>query len=194
MLSEPSMRPKPWVVNVGLPRTGTTSFTQAAVLLGLRSLHIWDAAEPDADLLRAVHQNTATSRRFLSEFHALADTPFYALRNAFEAHHPETRLLYTTRPREEWVESMIRHGRAGGEFLARLYGLRGIPWCEPDRPALSAAFDQHHETVCHGLPAIDLSGPDDGERWRVFCSCLPDFETHFEQVRELAWPHENRGT
>ena len=182
----------PWIVNVGLPRTGTTSFSRALELLGLRSLHIWKRAELDPTLLTRLKSNDPRLRRFLAQYHALSDTPFYALRNVFERHYPDALLVHTTRPKDDWIRSKLNFKTAGGEFLSSLCELRGVPYSRTDRGALGRLYDLHHATVCHRLPAIDLADPDSHAKWEVLCSAFPRREGIISRAVELEWPHANR--
>ena len=186
------MKTGPWIVNVGLPRTGTSSFARATELLGFRSLHIWSKAEESPALLASFQSNDPESRRFVSAYDTLSDTPFYALRDTFERHYPETRILYTTRPKRDWVRSILSNPMAGGEFLARLYGLRDAPYAERHRESLERLYERHHTEVCHGISAIDLGLADDRAKWELLCAGLPDPETALKRSIGLEWPRENR--
>ena len=184
----------PYVVNVGLPRTGTSSFGRAAELLGFKSLHIWHEAENDVSTLAKFMQNNSDSRRFLSQYHALSDTPFYALRDVFEFYYPETSMVFTTRPKRDWVRSMITYRSAGGQFLAQMYRLTGPPYTQDQAEQLGAAYDHHHQAVCGGLPSIDLGSLDDRRKWKVLCAALPNPEACLARSASLSWPHENSST
>jgi hypothetical protein len=177
---------------VGLPRTGTTSFARAAELLGLRSLRIWHRAEHDPELLARFKMNDLEARRFLAQYHVLSNTPFYALRDTFERYYADTLLVFTIRPRDDWIQSMINKKLAGGTFLANLYGPRGIPWCSTDRDALGQLYDMHHDEVCHGLSSIDLGDTDSHTKRKLLCSALPDGAQALMSVQDLERPYENR--
>lgn len=182
----------PFIVNVGLPRTGTTSFSKAVELLGFKSLDIWSQAEYDPTVIERFKANDGEIRKFLSQYHALSDTPFYALRDTFEQYYPHVTLVFTTRPKEDWVKSMFKHQRAGGNFLTKLYGAKGIPYKENDQHKLSQIYDQHHASVCYGLPSIDLESQDDQVKWKLLCSAFPQHKELLLRALEIKWPHENR--
>lgn len=185
------MRPLPWIVNVGLPRTGNHSLCRAVEWLGLRPLHVWHEAERQPETLAHFRANDPACRRFLAQYHVLTDTPFYASRETFEKHYPDTRIVCTTRPREEWVRSMLEMRKAGGEFLVALYGLRGVP-CRPgDEDLLRRAYDRHHDSVCRDLPVIDLAESDEA-RWDVLCAALPDPAAARRRAAGLRWPRLRR--
>ncbi len=101
------------------------SLCEAVRQLGFRALHIWHRGERSPELLEQFRCGVGPGIEEVSRYDVVTDTPFYALREIFEAHFPETRIICTTRPCDEWVASIIGHGRAGGAFLARLYNLHG---------------------------------------------------------------------
>ena len=181
----------PAIVNVGLPRTGTTSFAAATELLGFRSLHVWSEAQHDARVYGELLENSPSSRRFLGQFNSLSDTPFYGLRAHFEKHYPATVLCYSTRNRDAWVESMVNYRTGGGEYLARLYGVDPPPYHADRLDDLRYIYDQHHRLVCSGLPVIDLDSGDDDQKWAVLCSALPDGAALLESMRGVPWPSRN---
>jgi len=136
-------------------------------------------------------ENDPKCRRLLSRFHTLSDTPFYALRDTFEQYYPETLILYTTRPKNDWIRSMIKHQMAGGEFLANLYGIQRYPYTEADSCELERVYDEHHAKVCKGLPSIDISVDDDSAKWELLCSALPRPTQCLKRSKGIPWPHEN---
>lgn len=148
----------------------------------------------DPRLLAGFEANEAWARSVVEQYHTLSDTPFYCLRETFERFYPDTLILYTTRPRADWVRSMLAHGRAGGAFFARLHGLRGIPYTSADIPLLERAYDEHHATVCRSLPVIDLADCDDRAKWELISQALPAPEVCRERSRNLRWPHANRSS
>ena len=185
------MAPRPSIINLGLPRTGTTSLHAAAERLGLKSLHIWAAGEHDPATRARLERSEGPERTFLRGFDVLGDTPFYALRPVLERVFPDARLIATVRPREDWIRSMIAHGRAGGAFLCQHYALPPLPHQEASRDALAAAYDRHYAEVAHDLPKIDLAADDHHERWQLLCSALPDAAARLARVANDAWPHVN---
>ena len=191
---ESTSRRPPYVVNVGLPRTGTSSFAAATEMLGFQSLHIWHEAEKDPEVLNMFIGNQDEARNFLSQYHTLSDTPFYAFRDVFEKYYPDTLLVYTTRSKESWVQSMINHGNAGGVFLSGRYDVEKPPYTESRVRDLEKIYDLHHEKVCRGLPAIDLASEDDDLKWKLLCSGLPDSPDCIQKTVGRSWPHENSYT
>ncbi|MEM7193909.1 MAG: sulfotransferase [Pseudomonadota bacterium] len=188
----PEQRKKPYVVNVGLPRTGTTSFTKASQILGLSSLHVWLEAEYDTDVCNDIRNFGKYSQRFLSQYATLSDTPFFILRKTFEKHYPGTRLIFTTRCKASWIKSMISHGTAGGQFLRDIYDVPSGDYTSEHTPYLSTIYDRHHQAECAGLPEIHLTEMSDDDKWRVLCEALPDSDRYMSICRGLPWPHQNK--
>lgn len=186
-----SLRPRPWVVNVGLPRTGTTSIAQAMRLLGFSALRTWPEGEHAPEVLTSFRRGEGPGIAHVTRFELLTDTPFYALRQAFEMWFPQTRIIATSRPRSDWIRSMIRHGRAGGRFLAQMYGIHGPVYSEADATVLGEVYDRHHQEVCRNLPVIDLSMPDP-RKWRTLCTTLPLASGYPARCNRWPWPFLNR--
>jgi hypothetical protein len=187
----PTVRPRPWVVNVGLPRTGTTSIAQAMRLLGFSALHTWPEGEHAPEILTSFRRGEGPGIVHVTRFELLTDTPFYALRRTFERWFPQTHIIATSRPRSDWIRSMVRHGRAGGRFLAEMYGLRGPVYGEADATVLGQMYDRHHDEVCRNLPIIDLSMPD-SEKWRTLCAAFPRTSRTLQRCERWPWPFMNR--
>jgi hypothetical protein len=158
------MKSLPYVVNIGLPRTGTTSFARATEMLGFKSLHIWKPGEHNPEILERFRANDPETRQAVEQYHTLSDTPFCALRKTFEQYYPDTLILYTTRPKQDWVKSMLNYQVAGGRFLANLYKLARFPYTGLDQENLRNLYDAHHADVCYGLPSIDLGEANDSSK------------------------------
>ena len=182
---------KQLIVNVGLPRTGSTSLCEAVRQLGFRALHVWYAGEHDPELLERLRCGRGPGVEELSQYDLVTDTPFYALRETFERNFPQSRLICTTRPCEDWIESMIAHRSAGGAFLAREYGLPGPPHLRNHATALRRAWIRHHDEVASGLLTLDLRGADE-ERWDLLISLLRVTEENALRCRAMPWPQLNQ--
>jgi hypothetical protein len=147
-----------FVVNVGLPRTGTTSFALACKAIGLRTVHSWS---PPGGRGRSEHsrdywwrEHYATVLRGvpgpLDASDALADTPFYSRAPEFARAYPNATFVCTTRSASSWVDSMtFGHLGAGGLYLPRRYGLRGPPYpnSTASRHNLTRLFHGHAPTA-----------------------------------------------
>ena len=180
------------IFNMGLPRTGTTAFTAASKLLGLRASHVCESfqnAKPMKALGSCVYNGTIAgrceSRRSVHDFDSLSDSPWFMLdRHKLARAYPFARFVCTTRHREDWVKSMVGFAQrtgypAGGEVLmwfatsriGKSVAKRGrgqVPL--PDR--LAEFFDVHMNTTCgDGVKRISLNDPSE-TRWRAVCAAV----------------------
>jgi hypothetical protein len=202
------------LVNVGLPRSGTTSFHCASIASGLASLHAdegymrgdardessWmpvrktgKSGQPLRDVWERMLSGDPSLSRLL-EYDALSDNPFYSsatdepVRVRLARQLPHARFVCSTRSRDSWVRSMLRYGSAGGAFLARRYNLT-LPYGAAQRAQLEVAFDTHHRTECAGLPLLNMSEPAH-VLWELFCGLL---ESKHQSVCwalvDTPWPH-----
>ena len=110
MVDEHDRRPdRPRVFCVGLNKTGTSSFSEAMELLGLRSLH-WGGS----DVRRRVEAALAEGRPLLSgldpAFDAFSDVlPIAEHFDVLDAQYPGSRFVLTVRPVDDWIDSRRRH-------------------------------------------------------------------------------------
>lgn len=179
--------PKAFLVNVGLPRTGTTSFALAARSLGLRVLHSWNSAvfhgkrasEHTRDHWWRVHYRSVLSGQpgELTSFDALTDSPFYSRALQLRTAYPNATFVCTTRSADSWASSMIfGHLGAGGLYLPRLYGLHGPPYANStdSRANLTRTFAIHARHECDAVNATRLDLRDGSEvMWRRLCASVP---------------------
>ena len=115
------IRTGPTAVNLGLPRTGTTSLHDAVLQLGLNSSHIAELMQTEAGTSRALFElflsgsNVSEYVNNLLKTDVLGDTPFYlqTTKQALLRHYPNTQLFCTHSPKARWVDSVIKHGNAG---------------------------------------------------------------------------------
>ena len=104
------------VINVGLPRSGTTSFALASAMVGMRTVHSWCRSYPHWADSCPFEAPTYSLRAYDS----LSDTPFFLVPRAdFEAaSSAAARFVCTVREKHAWVRSIVEgHGSAGGPVL-----------------------------------------------------------------------------
>jgi hypothetical protein len=184
----PDLVPHPhrFIVNLGLPRSGTTSFAAACQSIGLRVLHSWNdpafhgkrASEDTRDYWWRTHYAKVLSGvpGPLAAFDALTDSPFYSRAIEMRRAYPNASFVCTTRSIESWIDSMVfGHLLAGGLYLPRLYGLE-TPYrnTTETRANLTAVFRSHQRHECHRVNATTLDvrmGSD--EMWRRLCEAVP---------------------
>jgi hypothetical protein len=119
--------PAEWapLIDVGLPRTGTMSFTLATSLLGMRVRHGVPASEfcrglgglrsqPECGtpslqkLMLPAHAGAAA----YEDFDAISDTPMHLLDvAAMRAAFPRARFVCTSRTSHEWIASVTEHAK-----------------------------------------------------------------------------------
>ena len=176
-----------FIVNVGLPRTGTTSFSAACNLLGLRVMHSWPSpggrahseSWRDRWLRDAAHYPRVLQGEAgqLRGFDALADTPFYTRAAAFKRAYPNATFVCTTRAMNSWIDSMVfGHLGAGGMYLPREYCLSiGPPYANTSetRRALEHIFTTHQQNECSAVGATPLDLTDGSAAlWRGLCGAV----------------------
>ena len=113
-------------VDLGLPRSGTSSLAIAAALLGMRVSHVWcSASGPDRSSLFDAGCDCRSSRYFIRcahrrvfdprDYDHVADVPYFMIaRDTYTRRIPGARFVCTMRSKREWVQSVINHGSAGG--------------------------------------------------------------------------------
>ena len=138
------------VFNVGLPRTGTTSFHHAMALLNFSTSHIlfnetrYQLMDHMLDYLDEFRLTTDSTLGTLFQCcDGFSDTPVYALIEALRRHYPDAHLVSTWRDKKSWLASMKRNSGAGG--LTLLFGLGVLP--DNDTSALEA-----HQSPAHANP------------------------------------------
>ena len=140
---EPALPPvgqsAPWsfVADLGLPRSGTTSFALACAFVGLRTRHggwctkhdddtwykscshnlrAWPVPAKQPNVHKAIEINIEHD---LAKYDSLSDLPFFLVsRESYRAHVAPTggtvSFACTLRPKADWVRSVLAHGSAGG--------------------------------------------------------------------------------
>lgn len=194
---------KRFLVNVGLPRTGTTSFQMACESIGLRTVHSWNPpgrTKPEhyRDHWYREHYAkvlTGTPGPALENEEALTDSPFYSRAADFKRAYPNSTFVCTTRSVNSWVDSMMYgHLLAGGLYLPRLYGL-AAPYrnTSETRHNLTRLFREHARDECAAVNATNLDLRDGAvELWRRLCLAMPSEERREACERRRAshppWP------
>jgi len=181
----------PKIFGIGLARTGTSSLHSAFDLLGVRSaptsvalMSLFSAeGQHDDD---HPHLETAT---------AFTDNPVPFLYDRLDAMCPGSKFIHTTRPKDEWLESMRwlfgpglsrldrRTRRLGNDVHEQLYGIRTF-----DAVKLGRVHDAHHRGVGEyfegrsgDLLRIETSNLD----WQPLCDFIG------RSVPDIAFPHVN---
>jgi hypothetical protein len=164
---------RPRVFCLGLNKTGTSSFHEAMLLLGLESLH-WGGPP----VRRRVEEALADGRPLLSgldqRYDAFSDVrPLAEHFELLDAQYPGSRFVLTVRPVDQWLDSRRRHvennqrRRAVGEYTGEFLVV--------DEPAWREEWERHVTRVrahFHGRPEfleIDLTR---APGWEPLCALL----------------------
>lgn len=190
------------LINLGLPRSGTTSFSIATTQIGMHALHNCDShsAHPLANLgpcffhgypatcigaseRRAIDRKGGISRNMTS-FDSLADSPYFMLDpQAVRRSYPNARLVCTTRSRESWIKSNVAF------FEEKKIPAGSLPFTifikhrmgrfaharfshQPIPKDMAVYFDLHANETCAGLPLIRTEDSD-ADKWAVLCAAVP---------------------
>lgn len=86
------------IFGIGLSKTGTTSLTRALDIMGFSAAHYFNN-----------YSGELLAQRDIALYDALTDTPIsYQFEQLYER-YPDAKFIYTTRPLEKWVPSLLKH-------------------------------------------------------------------------------------
>ena len=192
-----------FILNAGLPRTGTTSFAAACRLAGLSTLHSWEPRKPVGgedgrnQWWRAEYEKVLLGAPGeLSRYDSLSDNPFMFQSARFLRAYPGSRLVCTTRSAATWVESILHckpNNCAGGLYLLRQYTHLNLTYPyrndSATRTALFALFELHYRTECATATMLDL-GMSSAELYSRLCAAMPPrhHEHCIRATTGIAWP------
>jgi len=209
----PSVRMAEWMplVNLGLPRTGTTSFACAARALGLNPLHansyldsrghpqvaswipVSQSVRQPAPLIHWFDDALSGREQRLLQFDALSDIPFCVshtnvpVRVRIPRVAPKATFVCTERSDSSWASSMVSHGYAGASYLARRYNL-SLPY--RNRTRLREAKRKHYLWECEGVPRLKISWPSH-VLWAALCDALPTARRgRCAEAQNWTWPRQ----
>lgn len=186
------------VVGAGLGRTGTTSL-QAVLehLLDAPCYHMWEViSNPDEAqfwLDAANGEETDWSTK-LKDYRASVDWPSAAFWRELSTRFPESLILLSLRPAEDWWESARDTIYAPREMMPGPFGEMSqtlsrtrfpiLPIIE-DKAASMALFDKWNNAVLAEVPADRLLVWEAGDGWEPICQALD------LPVPDLPFPHKN---
>ena len=176
------------VINLGLPRSGTTTLARALKTSGLKTAdHRIRRHQTEDPALRAAFVGdlvyrgcfeTGDPASYLQGFSAISEMSClrdghslwpqmdFAVITAFRTQHPELRFIATWRPPEDIARSMLRWSDLGSERLpaADVPGLpQGYGETEKERAQWIAGHYAHLDAIFAGDPAylrLDITAPD----------------------------------
>lgn len=166
---------RPLVFGIGLSRTGTTSLSAALGRLGWNVAHFPDDADTAQSLMFGEYR-----LKLFGAYNAICDTPAAAFFPQFAEEFPEARFILTTRPLDQWLESVARYWptndsvRLGSEFDkfidSVVYGAVKF-----DQRRFLYAYERHHREVQRVLGEsgrllrVDICN---GDGWDAICEFL----------------------
>jgi hypothetical protein len=157
------MKRAPKIICIGAPKTGTTSFHEACVLLGLSSI-TWARPEDIES----------------GEYEVWGDAPFATSWRAWVVRFPETLFVLTTRDREAWWTSALEHFSRRRELsdVARAYRqafFGKVFLDETDRDLALGVYDAHLRGVRIDPPRRLLELPVEWpceRKWKAICAAV----------------------
>ncbi|KAH8827550.1 P-loop containing nucleoside triphosphate hydrolase protein [Flagelloscypha sp. PMI_526] len=204
---EASAHTKPMVINLGLGRTGTLSFTEAMNILGFGPCYhmmvLLQAKGKDIPSWWKLHYNddaVETLRTILSDYGSAADYPIALSPEICLAAYPDAKFVLNVRPAEQWkrsVETTILRAKRLLYFPSFFTstGWMMYTWINTilwqgqfeGRFHQNAVdkFHEHTEHVKRVIPPDQLLIFEVGEGWERLCQFLD------VPIPKEAFPHSN---
>ncbi|KJZ70379.1 hypothetical protein HIM_10223 [Hirsutella minnesotensis 3608] len=217
-------RQKPMkVLILGLPRTGTKSLCAALRRLGLNPYHweevvknkhfeLWlEAIQAKYDGLGEPFKGRDMFDLMLCNYDAVSASPSYLFSEELIAAYPDAKIILTTRPNEEWLQSLqkaiipVLSWKSWPVFcyfdrdfcaifwplISRTYAILsgGIPPYKPCAyPALVQSFEKHNDHIRRIVPKQKLLEFNPSHGWEPLCAflSLPVPEGEFPHIRNSA--------
>ena len=166
-------RCRPRVFNIGLNKTGTTSFAAAMRILGLRTLH-WGGPAVERAVRSALEAGEPLLVNLDPRYDAFSDIGDLSRRfRRLDRQYPGSRFVMTVRPLDEWVASRCKHvarnarRHARGKYVGSFFALDAEGWRArwlAHTTAVREYFADRHEFL-----EIDITSDP---RWQPLCSFL----------------------
>lgn len=177
---------RPYVLGIGLPKTGTLTLATALNRLGWRALHNHQRGK------RIVGRNREAGLPLLAGKHgftAFSDNPWPNVYQEIDAQYPGTLFIYTVRDTVEWLESRVKHAQRN----AGLPGYAG-GWIV-EYPEQSLQMYAKHDAAVREYFAgrrdwleFDVCG---GDGWDKLCRFLGPHVPRL-RVPRTSFPHKNK--
>ena len=178
--------PQPKVFGIGYHKTGTTSFGKALTMLGYRVCGPTGVHDPEF-----IRQLPGSALDKVKGWDAFQDNPWPLLYRQLDAAFPGSKFVLTTRPRDQWIRSVVKHfGRNSTPMREWIYGVGyGSPVGNEER--YLEFYDRHHFDVREYFSGRDnlLEYPlVEGAGWDPLCSFLGC------PTPGVALPHANKAS
>jgi len=159
---------KQLIFGIGLPKTGTSSLTNALYELGYTCLH-------DARFVKyTIAENRNAGRHMLygltDKYDAFCDSPIPWMFKDIDAEYPGSKFIYTVRAKAEWLVSRVAHFGGTYDTHARKYK-------EHMREVIEHFKDREDDILVYNLCA--------GLGWEPLCQFLN------VDVPDVPFPHKN---
>ena len=126
----------PTLINVGLPRSGTTTIHVVFLMLNVSSRHIVPGmTKQNIEEFRHGFQGKMKSAFTDPHFEVFGDRPCYGLIPQFRKYFPHTHLVASVRPRMHWLHSLFHNPSTGRDFLR--------DWAFPKNTVMAEALADH---------------------------------------------------
>ncbi len=104
-----------YVIGIGMPKTGTNSLHEYLKKLGYRSYH-----DKSKAIKKIQEHGTNNILDLFPRFNAFSDYPFNLYYRQIEEQYPNAVFIWTTRPRDSWIESWKKHDKRMSGSIKRL--------------------------------------------------------------------------
>jgi len=181
------------VFNIGLCRTGTTSFTKATNMLGYR-IHF-----NNAGLIRQIARGSFNFGFWnLVEHDSFSDEPFSSFFQTFYLLYPYAKFVMTTRELSTWKESMrlmfVEKLKFWDEdikeYQRKIWNVDDKAWLgKIDESFLEEWYNRHHTNVLSTIPKEKLLilPLEADNKWERLCGFLG------EEIPSEDYPYLNKG-
>jgi len=168
------------IFGIGLNKTGTISLNAALRHLGIDSVHNTSLCRKIQEEIKSGEfPQSATTHEAILDF----PSPTDCYRELAE-HFPESKLILTTRDKEEWIRSRIIH-------VLHNRIVEHNNWKDIDTRSWEAAWDDHHREVVqwgqNNPGRLLVMNLEAGDGWKTLCEFLE------QPVPQLPFPHHHRG-
>ena len=136
---------RPRIFGIGLNKTGTTSFGEALIILGFKSLH-FGGDDAHRSVQRAIDEGVPLLTHLDPTYDAFSDIGLLSRRfQMLDQQYPGSRFVLTTRPRSDWIDSRRRHVERNLKKQAR--GEYDGTFLVVDEEKWANEWDHHHQRV-----------------------------------------------
>lgn len=104
---------KNYVFNIGFNKSGTTSLTEALIILNIHSLHYFVSNNNKTTLEKIIKRNIKNNNKIFTsldqEFRGFSDFSGQKYYKLLDSQYPNSKFILTTRPFLDWFNSYTKH-------------------------------------------------------------------------------------